>query len=106
MKSKFPKTIESRDLTRSDIPGESATWSEIARFALGWDFVSKYPKYSPEEQRWELVQDSWSLDDLRARLFFEQRRWNHFGRPPDEPTLIEIRRLVTLIRDKVQQEAK
>jgi hypothetical protein len=104
MRDGFSTSIESRDLKLTDVPGVDAEWSDIVRFALTWDFTKRYPRYRPEEQGWELVGELWSIDSLRARLFFEQRRWNHFGRLPDERTLAEIRRLVGLIRRKVELE--
>jgi hypothetical protein len=41
------------------------------------------------------------LAELRNCLFFEPRRWNHYGHAPDEEAMKSIRRLVAQIRAKV-----
>ncbi len=42
-----------------------------------------------------------TLAELRTCLFFEQRRWRHYGENPDEVALSEIRKLVDAIRERV-----
>ena len=42
-----------------------------------------------------------ALADLRACLFFEQRRWHHFGDTPDEESMTYIWALVEAIRNRV-----
>lgn len=41
------------------------------------------------------------LTDLRTCLFFEFRRWHHFGEEPDEPALAYLRALVEAVRSLV-----
>ncbi|MEY4182682.1 MAG: hypothetical protein RLZZ217_1308 [Planctomycetota bacterium] len=41
------------------------------------------------------------MRDLRACLFFEQRRWRHFGDEPDAEAMADIRGLVEAIRERV-----
>lgn len=47
-----------------------------------------------------------SLAELRTCLFFEQRRWRHFGLDPDEPARRYISALVEAIREKVRAEER
>ena len=44
-----------------------------------------------------------SLDTLRTCLFFEARRWRHFGEDPDAESLIYWRHLVAEIADEVRR---
>ena len=45
-----------------------------------------------------------TLTELRASLFFEQRRYRHFGYDPSGVDLDYIRKLVENIRTKVQEK--
>ncbi len=40
-----------------------------------------------------------SLEECRASLFFEQRRWRHFGTPPDPKSMDYLRAVVRRIAD-------
>ena len=42
-----------------------------------------------------------SLTDLRTCLFFEQRRWRHFGEDPEGEDMAYIREVVEKIRGRV-----
>lgn len=42
-----------------------------------------------------------TLIDLRTSLFFEQRRWRHFGYEPDRSAMEYIQALVAAIRQKI-----
>ena len=46
-----------------------------------------------------------SLTDLRVCLFFEQRRWHHFGSHPDDEAMAYIRELLDRIRAHVAHDA-
>ncbi len=39
-----------------------------------------------------------SVAELRAHLYLEQQRWNHFWQDPDEKMSIKLRKIVDLIR--------
>jgi hypothetical protein len=43
-----------------------------------------------------------SLTDLRAALFFEYRRYNHFGYDPDPQAMVHLHALVEEIRRRIQ----
>ena len=110
MKSRFPATIPTTALTLLDVPEGSASWSgddatapwkTISKFALTFD-PAEHDPYHLAPSGLSGVTPETSLVLLRAYLFFEQRRWNHFGRPIDEKSLAEVRRLVALIRSKLE----
>ena len=97
----FPVPIASSELRLSDVPEESAHWSHIERFALTFDWRRGYQHYEPGDQDLSKLNSSSSLEELRGHLFFEQRRWNDFGKKPDALTMQQIRRIIGIIRSKV-----
>ena len=97
----FPLPIASGELRLSDVPEESAHWRQIKRFARTFDWRRGYQHYQPEDQDLSKLGSSSSLEELRGHLFFEQRRWNDFGRKPDAITKQQIRRMISIIRSKV-----
>ncbi len=97
----FPTRIPSASLKLSDVPDEHAEWREISLFALSFDPAESDP-YAIKDQSFDLITADTDLVALRSRLFFEQRRWNHYGRHPDTAALENIRRLVRLIRSKLE----
>ena len=58
--------------------------------ALTFDPVESDP-YHLKVQDLVALPAACSLVKLRAYLFLEQRRWNHFGRKPDSNTTSAIR---------------
>jgi hypothetical protein len=104
--SMFP-TVPNSDLHQRDLPPPGADWEEIVRFA------HKFDGYEHWEADWgcavvanialgmqsELPQ--LSLNELRSCLFFEARRYHHFGWDPEPVILDYIRDLVERIRTKV-----
>ena len=99
--SHFPVTIASTELRLSDVPEGSAHWPQIEQFALTFDWRRGYQHYELEDQDLSKLGSSSSLEELRSRLFFEQRRWNEFGRKPDALAMQQIRRMLEIIRSKV-----
>jgi hypothetical protein len=94
-----PDEIPNDRLTVAKIPREDATWSEIVRFAHTFN---TYKQLGSFERCAEIANSkrTETLTDLRTCLFFEQRRWNHFGAQPDADAMIYIRELLTMIRAK------
>ena len=94
------RAIVNDSLRLEDVPSLDATWSEIAEFALTFN---GYEEWGSFEKCAEIAnarrQDS--LTDLRTCLFFEQRRWRHFGEDPDDETLAYLRNLVEKVRSYV-----
>jgi len=101
--------IANADLTEHDLPSPAAEWHQTGKFALtfnGYDHWGSFGKCAEIGNRWaetyaerQALPDS--LTDLRTCLFFEQRRWRHYGWDPDEQAMCYIRALVEAIRGKV-----
>jgi len=102
--------IPNNKLVENDLPHPNADWNPIRLFALSFN---GYDKWGSFEKCADIANDSldkWreeevfpnSLTDLRTCLFFEQRRWTHFGSDPDEKSMIYIHELVEAIRRKTQ----
>ena len=109
------KFIPTGSLRSSDVPSHEAAWGKISQFALsfnGYEWAgalecgdlanSTRQQYerSPERQLPTLT-----LDELRACLFFEQRRFHHFGEEPQLTDLVYIRALVQGISEGLSKGA-
>ncbi len=79
--------IQTGELRATDLPTSYGGWSDYVRFALTFD-----PK--DRELCREVAGDAFArwqrtgevprrLEELRACLWFEQRRWRFLGREPD-----------------------
>lgn len=95
-----PKHIANGDLRLEKLPRNDADWETIQRFALTFDGYSHWGSFDrcaeiAESQRRE------TLTDVRTCLFFEQRRWRHYGEEPDERAIVYIRALLEDIRTRV-----
>lgn len=94
-----------RALTIHDIPSPEASVEEIAEFAHSFDGYKA--EKSPEacaalaNRRFDDT-----LDDLRSCLFFEHRRWRHFGEEPDAEAAAYFRWLVEAIRQRVSRNGE
>ena len=103
------ETIANEDLNASDVPAPGAGFGELGAFALsfnGYDHWGSFEKCAEIGNRWigefaERRALPESLTELRTCLFFEQRRWHHFGESPDGESLVYLRALVDAIRCKV-----
>jgi hypothetical protein len=96
----LPNEIPNHLLTTAMVPGYDATWNEIVPFARSFD---GYKHWGSFERCGEIANAKRmeTLVELRTCLFFEQRRWNHYGRPPDHEAMQSIRELLALIRAKI-----
>ena len=73
--------ITNQDLRLEDIPLEDADWSAIGRFVLtfnGYEYWGSFEKCGEVAS----AHSHDALAGLRTCLFFEQRRWRHFGYAP------------------------
>jgi hypothetical protein len=82
------------------IPGTDADWYSISMFALQFDGYKESGSFEACAEIANSGRDK-TLTDLRVCLFFEQRRWRHFGEDPDEKTMVYIRGITEKIRAKV-----
>jgi hypothetical protein len=95
------KYVPNKLLEFSKIPGEEARWEEIERFALTFD---GYKHWGGSEKCGEIAnaRRQSTMSELRTCLFFEQRRWRHFGYPPDADAMQYIRGLLEQIRARTK----
>ncbi|MDB5300421.1 MAG: hypothetical protein JWO87_2084 [Phycisphaerales bacterium] len=96
----LPEPIDNNRLSVTDVPDESADWQAISLFALtfnGYEANGSLENCAAiaNERRNE------TLSDLRTCLFFEQRRWRHYGDEPDDKAMAYIRYLLEQIRGKL-----
>jgi|ERR1700722_481239 len=87
-------------LVVSDIPSPDADWSTISEFALTFN---AYEALGSLEACAEIAnaRTAITLTDLRTCLFYEQRRWRHFGEKPDPSSMEYIRGILEKIRAKI-----
>lgn len=95
----IPDRIPNERLKLSDIPSIEADWHAISSFALA------YPGYKIHGfkgcAKFANEGHDGSVDQLRAALFFEQRRWSHFGEHPDQETMADIQILLEGLRQSL-----
>lgn len=96
------KTISTANLRPKDLPSDDADVREITQFAHTFD---GYARWGSFERCAEIAnaRDHSTIDKLRTCLFFEARRWRHFGDDPDDEAVIYWRTLVGKIRDHITQ---
>lgn len=92
---------------RVSVPSPDAPWIELWEFALTYSGYERHGGFEAAagvangaRARWETrsVMPS-SLDEARCALFFEQRRWRHFGSTPTGHDERYITLLVNEIRE-------
>jgi hypothetical protein len=93
--------IANSNLGIDDIPGVDATLQEIGRFARTFNAYEHWGSFAECAQVANSKRHA-TLSELRTCLFFEQRRWNHFGSEPDPEAQVYWRTLVRMIRAKVE----
>lgn len=87
-------------LAPENIPSSKAQWGTITEFALSFDGYEYWGSFEKCAKIGNSKRHD-TLTELRTCLFFEQRRWHHFGESPDEESMKYIRGLVEKIRTKV-----
>jgi len=93
-------TIPNKSLRLEDIPWPVDHRYPLDSFALTFN---GYKECGSFEECARIANDAQptTLTELRACLFFEQRRWRHFGVGPDEDAITYMWSLVERIRAKV-----
>ncbi len=90
------------DRLRADrMPPPDADWNAIQRFALTFDGYAHWGGHAPCAEVANSRRQG-TLTELRTCLFFEQRRWRHYGYAPDEKAMAYIRGLLEQIRTRVR----
>jgi len=106
------REIANKDLKTGDIPHPGADWGVVGRFALsfnGYEHWGSFERCAAVAYRGREAFETGhalpvTLTELRTCLFFEQRRWRHYGYDPDERAMAYIRALVEGIRERVRTE--
>jgi len=100
-----PKQIANRELQIERIPSSISSSEVIDRFALTFDGYAAFDTAAEPHGCGDLAnsRQANTLTELRASLFFEQRRWRHFGESPEGLDLIYIQSLLWRIRQCVRQ---
>ena len=97
--------ISESALREEYLPQRGASWREIAPFARTFNAYNKFGGHQPVADianRKARKPADCTLTELRAALFFEQRRCNHLGWDPDAAAMVHIHALVEEIRVRVQ----
>jgi len=90
-------TVPNKSLKLGEIPSPESCYESIAKFALTYDGYEL-----PDCAELANSRSAETLSELRAVLFFEQRRFRHFGYYPEGEDLEYIRMLVRKIKSAVQ----
>ncbi|MBI3162434.1 MAG: hypothetical protein HYZ23_07985 [Chloroflexi bacterium] len=101
--------IPNSQLIEKDIPSQRASWKKIELFALtfnGYKHWGSFKKCREVAERGvklfrENKEPTQSLTDLRTCLFFESRRWKHYGKNPSKKGMEYVHILVEAIRTRV-----
>ena len=99
-------SVPHRALTRADVPATRAEFDDIVRFAYTFDGYARFGL----EGCGELANGTLAhflatrnlpddLDELRACLFFEARRWIVLEREPDTRARLYVGALLSAIED-------
>ena len=89
-----------------EVPSDAAEWPEIWEFALTYNAYKRHGGFDVVAEIGDAALRQWEVagllpDDLgtaRAALFFEQRRYHHFGEAPSGESAIYVRSLLDRIR--------
>ena len=101
--------IANAALTSGVVPERGDTWETVSEFALSYDGYAYWEDLPELASR---VLQGWtrdrtlpdSLDELRGCLFYERRRWHHFGQDPAGRSAAYIWALADAIAEVVGDE--
>lgn len=94
------KTISTAKLEVKHLPPDDASVDVLIQFAHTFD---GYARWGSSAKCAEIANapDHSTIDALRTCLFFEARRWRHFGETPDDDALEYWQSLVASIRERI-----
>jgi hypothetical protein len=101
--------IPDEELRLADLPADDAEELELHRFALTTNGFERLGSFAACAALAEAAIEAWrerrelpaALGDLRCCLFFEQRRWRHYGYGFSDEALEYVRALVAAMRPLV-----
>jgi hypothetical protein len=104
------RLIANADLRVEDVPGIDASWEDVRDFAVtfdGYDYTGSLEVLSDLARRTHAAYKSnsslkGSLDDLRAALFFEQRKEHWTDCTFEGDALRYIRALLAAIAERLE----
>ena len=101
----MPTLVRSGDLGERDLPSTYADWTEYARFAASYeprstDDAAELGSWA--SARWQRTGElPRTIDELRACLWFEYRRWRFHDREPDAVTMRYCAAIVRQLRSLI-----
>ncbi len=100
--------ISNEALRSAPIPGRGAPWEAVEEFALSYDGYGYWSGLAElagrSVQGWTRHRSlPGSLDELRACLFYEQRRWHHYGQEPCGRAADYLGALLEAVAERVRQ---
>ncbi|HOD70501.1 MAG: hypothetical protein BWZ01_02870 [Deltaproteobacteria bacterium ADurb.BinA179] len=101
----LPEYISNSDLRIEDIPLKGAPWHEIALFSLTFDGYSRAGSFNRCTPVPDVMQCR-TLSEMRARLFFEHRRWILKKKQPCRETMEYLYDLLEKMRDKLARDER
>jgi len=107
-----PRKIATDDLTVADLPATDAPEDAYHAFALSFDgyrelgSIKRSGRIANQSlERWRQTRQlPNTTTELRGCLFFEQRRWHHFGYGFDQETMEYLRAVIDKIRSLLTVE--
>jgi hypothetical protein len=98
----YAANIHTGELRETDLPNSYGDWTEYARFAVTFaprDRETCRELASDAYARWQRTGElPRTLEELRACLWFEQRRWRFMGREPDRLGMRYVSALIRAMR--------
>jgi hypothetical protein len=94
------KTIATAKLEVKHLPPDDADVYELIKFAHTFDGYARWGSFAKCAEIAN-ARDHSTIDKLRTCLFFEARRWRHFGETPDDDALQYWQSLVAGISERM-----
>ena len=106
----MPNYMPTTNLQVSDLPAADAVEHDYHSFALTFNGYEQMGSFRRCARLANKAAETWRVSgtlptrplEIRACLFFEQRRFHHFGHGFDERTLAYVRALVETLRDSLE----
>lgn len=97
----MPPPILSSELRASDIPLVFKSWSEIIEFAATFSPQAELKEKERPKGIADVTVDA-TVKEIRAALFQEYRRYNHFGYEPPEEVKQQCIQAITVLRTRAK----
>ena len=97
-----PRSTENDNVPSCAIPKRGDEWSLIVRYAMtlnGYEETGSFHGAAKLANNSDIP--SLTVKELRVALFFEWRRYNHFGYPPDTSGMEKIYTMLDALNDKL-----